>query len=82
MKIIEVLFQNYFTKVTSQHTDSEGNSSYLIQRGRVGFKTILLTMKSDYHVCRAQNKVFPNKIGIKRLIAKPSSLQHVLNVSF
>ena len=42
----------------------------------------LLTMKSVYCVCRAQNYVFSNTKGVESSIAKNSSLQLVLNVSF
>ena len=36
-----VLFRNYFTKVSSQHADSECNSTNPIQCGRVDVKTII-----------------------------------------
>ena len=36
-----VLFGNTFTKVMSQHADSEYNGTHLIQCRRVKFKTIL-----------------------------------------
>ena len=76
-----VLFRNYFTKVTSQHADSECNSTHSIQCGSVDFKTII--MKSEHTVfAELKFKIFPSNKGIGRPIVKYSLLQHVLNVSF
>ena len=57
----------------SQHAGSECNGTHLIQYRRVNFKTIL-KVKNENRVCRAQNYVFPNNKGVKRPIAKYTSL--------
>ena len=67
------LFQNYFTKVSSEHADNEYNNTHSIQCGRADFETII---NEKWVPCLQSSK--SSKVKVRRPIANYSSLKHVL----